>query len=125
MASEHAGGTIVVTCDLLNVRRGAGTGWGVLGTLKRNETKTVVDSKKEVNSTRLWYRIDFQGKEGWVVSTYVKFTPAPSAGRPARASSGISSRPAVSSTSSRPASSSVSSRPAVSNVSTRPGSGNK
>ena len=96
MASEHAGGTIVVNCDLLNVRRGAGTGWGVLGTLKRNDTKKVVDSKKEQNSTNLWYRIDYEGKEGWVVGTYVKFTPAIC----------ISSRPAVAQTSSRPGSSS-------------------
>ena len=127
MASEHAGGTIVVNCDLLNVRRGAGKGWGVLGTLKRNDTKKVVDSKYEDPNT-LWYRIDFEGKEGWVVGTYVKFTPAPGAGRPARGSvsgSGISSRPAVSGASLRPASSGISSRPAVSSGSSRHGSGDK
>lgn len=105
MSNEYAGGTITVNCDKLNVRRGPGTGYGVLAVIDRGEKKKVLGSEK--NGTMLWYKIEFGRDGGWVMSTYVVFE------RPARAasSSGISARPA----------SAVSSRPATS-ASTRPGS---
>ena len=121
MSNEYAGGTITVNCDKLNVRRGPGTGYGVLAVIDRGEKKKVLGSEK--NGTVLWYKIDFGSDGGWVMSTYVLFE------RPARAASSgsISARPATSissrpakAPSSRPASA-VSSRPAT-GASTRPGS---
>ena len=64
----NASGSIKVTCDVLNVRRGAGTGYGIVGTLKRNQ---VVSYSAQSGG---WYKIDYNGQEGWVIGTYVAKT---------------------------------------------------
>jgi|APAga8741244001_1050109.scaffolds.fasta_scaffold02395_2 uncharacterized protein YvpB/SH3-like domain-containing protein len=56
-----------VNASSLNVRKGAGTKYGVLGSVKRNATLTV---KKKMSNG--WYQIDFKGKTGYVSGDYVK-----------------------------------------------------
>lgn len=54
----------------LNVRKGAGTDYGKLSTLKKNE-KITLKGYKYMNGKK-WYRITYKGKAGWVSSSYVK-----------------------------------------------------
>lgn len=50
----------------LNVRSGPGTSYSILGSLKNGQRFTVYESKDG------FYRIIFNGSQGWVGSTYMK-----------------------------------------------------
>ncbi len=56
----------VVTATSLNVRSGPSTGYGIIGSLKNNEK---VEVTSESNG---WSKIKYNGKEGYVSSTYLK-----------------------------------------------------
>ncbi|MDU4412405.1 MAG: SH3 domain-containing protein [Paeniclostridium sordellii] len=56
----------VVTATSLNVRSGPSTGHGIIGSLKNNEKVEVIS---ESNG---WSKIKYNGKEGYVSSTYLK-----------------------------------------------------
>ncbi|WP_057585890.1 SH3 domain-containing protein [Paraclostridium sordellii] len=58
--------TKVVTATSLNVRSGPSTGHGIIGSLKNNEKVEVIS---ESNG---WSKIKYNGKEGYVSSTYLK-----------------------------------------------------
>lgn len=58
-----------VNASSLNVRKGAGTKYGVIGSVKRNASLTV---KKKMSNG--WYQIDFKGKTGYVSGEFVKQT---------------------------------------------------
>lgn len=59
-------GSVYNVSSALNVRSGAGSGYSVLGTLKAND-KVIINH--EING---WYNIDFNGKTGFVSTSYIK-----------------------------------------------------
>lgn len=61
-----ADSTGVVTTSRLNVRKGPSTKYSRMGSLYKNKSVTVLDSKGN------WYKINFNGKEGWVSKNYIK-----------------------------------------------------
>ncbi len=61
----------VVNTDQVNFRSGAGTGYALIGTIPRNALLTV----EEVSGT--WFRVTFDGKTGWISSSYAKKYTAP------------------------------------------------
>ncbi len=61
-----ADSTGVVTTSRLNVRKGPSTKYSRMGSLYKNKSVTILDSKGN------WYKINFNGKEGWVSKNYIK-----------------------------------------------------
>ncbi|ALZ64595.1 SH3 domain-containing protein (plasmid) [Bacillus cereus] len=57
--------TYRVNINILNVRSGAGTNFKVMGILSKNQTITILDSTKD------WYKIKFNGKDGYVKGSYL------------------------------------------------------
>lgn len=60
-------GTGKVTIDSVNVRAGRGTSYKSLGNLSKSETVNVYDLEDD------WYRIEFNGGEGFVHAEYFEF----------------------------------------------------
>ena len=61
-----ADSTGVVTTSRLNVRKGPSTKYSRMGSLYKNKSVTILDSKGN------WYKINFNGKQGWVSKNYIK-----------------------------------------------------
>ena len=61
-----ADSTGVVTTSRLNVRKGPSTKYSRMGSLYKNKSVTILDSKGN------WYKINFNGKQGWVSKDYIK-----------------------------------------------------
>lgn len=59
-------GKYTVTADSLNVRSGAGTSHAILGTLSNGDEVEVTEFDGN------WGKIDFNGKEGWISSSYLR-----------------------------------------------------
>lgn len=57
----------------LNVRSGPGTGYSVLGTVKKGATISV-KKKATLKSGAVWYQFSYNGKTGYVLAKYVKLT---------------------------------------------------
>ncbi len=73
-AVESAGTTkYTVTASSLNVRSGPGTKYKVIGAIKKGKALSVI--KKESNG---WYKINYNGKTGYVSGSYVKVTTSTS-----------------------------------------------
>lgn len=71
----------VVNTNTLNVRKGAGTNYGILGTVKKN-------AKLDVQGTSgNWYKITFNGKIGYVSKSYIKVTNSTSSSSSSSSSS--------------------------------------
>ena len=68
------GKTKVVTATSLNVRSGPSTSNGVIGSLKQN------DKVEVISESNGWSKIKFNGKEGYVSSTYLKDADGGNAG---------------------------------------------
>jgi uncharacterized protein YjdB len=66
---KQKNGKINVKSGLINVRSGAGTGYKILGTLKKSAKITITGEKSN------WYKIKFNGKTGYVSKAYVKIVP--------------------------------------------------
>ncbi len=63
--------TITVTGSKVNVRKGAGTNYGVVASVKKGKTCLYTATKK-VNGVT-WYKITVNSKtSGWIIGTYVK-----------------------------------------------------
>jgi hypothetical protein len=61
-----------VTCNKLNVRSGPGTNSGLIGSLERDVSKFIEEIKNiDDSSCPVWYRIDYNGKTGWISANYV------------------------------------------------------
>ena len=60
------GGSYTVTASSLNVRKGAGTGYGVIGCLKKGN---VVSASGEANG---WLKISYNGRVGWISKKYTR-----------------------------------------------------
>ena len=61
-----ADSTGVVTTSRLNVRKGPSTKYSRMGNLYKNK------SVKILGGNGSWYKINFNGKEGWVSKSYIK-----------------------------------------------------
>ena len=61
-----ADSTGVVTASSLNVRKGPSTKYSRIGSLYKNKNVTILD---ESNG---WYKINLNGKDGWVSKRYIK-----------------------------------------------------
>lgn len=64
-------GSAVIQTDTLNVRSGPGKEYEVIGKAKAGEEFTV-----DGETSNGWYRIDYNGKEGYVSGDYAKITLA-------------------------------------------------
>lgn len=70
---------IKITGSSVNVRKGAGTSYGKIGSVKKNQTFTYLGSKKASNG-KVWYKIQYTStKTGWVSGTYSKLVKVVSA----------------------------------------------
>ncbi len=65
-AGKSSSGSVQVTCDVLNVRKGNGTGYGIIGTLSRGK---VVSYSEEKGG---WLKISYNGQTGWISKQYTK-----------------------------------------------------
>lgn len=75
MAIGASAQSLTVTSGYANVRSAAGQSNKYLGQVKKNQTYTVLDSGKAANG-KVWYKINYNGKNGWVCSSFVKTTSA-------------------------------------------------
>lgn len=73
-SSGGSSGTYTVTASALNVRKGAGTNYGVLGQLKSGN---VVSASGESNG---WLKITFKGSVGWISKKYTRSGGSASSG---------------------------------------------
>jgi N-acetylmuramoyl-L-alanine amidase len=64
-------GNASVNQTRVNFRKGATTGYTIVGTLLKGTRVTILNSFIN-HSKQLWYRIDAQGKSGWILGTYLK-----------------------------------------------------
>ena len=64
--SVFADTTGVVTASTLNVRKGPSTKYNKIGSLYKNKSIKILDESKG------WYKINLNGKSGWVSNSYVK-----------------------------------------------------
>ena len=69
LTNPNSIGCGTVTADSLNVRSGSSTSHEIIGTLKLGE---IVDVIGKSNG---WYKIDFQGKEGYISAVYLELKP--------------------------------------------------
>lgn len=65
----------VKASDCLNVRKGPGTGYSRLGSMNKGKTFTITGKTKASNGS-IWYRLTYNGTNGYVLSTYVKTSPS-------------------------------------------------
>ncbi len=64
---QDGGVKATVTGDLVNLRSGPGTGYGVVGRAKAGETLTAVGK----NAGGSWLQVSVNGKKGWVATQFV------------------------------------------------------
>ncbi len=64
-------GTVVASS--LRVRSGAGTTYATLGYLTDGTSVTIIGQDKAADG-KIWYKINYNGKEGYISSTYVEVT---------------------------------------------------
>lgn len=74
-------GTAVVTTDVLRIRSGPGTTFGIIGQTLQGETLSVIEGP-----TDGFYHIQRSGLDGWVSGTYITVTPDSSGNPPAGSS---------------------------------------
>ena len=63
-----ADSTGVVTASKLNVRKGPSTKYSRVGSLYKNKSVTILEESNN------WYKVSFDGKEGWASKTYIKIS---------------------------------------------------
>lgn len=70
-----AGETAEVTASSLNIRSGAGTGYKIIGSLKKGKTFTINGTKNDKSGTK-WYKLKYKSQTGYVSSKYVNIKRA-------------------------------------------------
>lgn len=92
-----------ISSGTLTVRKGPGTKYTSIGSLKKGKTFTATGQAKDASGT-LWYRLTYNKKTGYVSSKYVKLSNPSSgsssdssSGSPSSSSSGSVSNPGVTS----------------------------
>ena len=83
MNTEHAfanqTGVVVTGGSELNMRAGVGTANAVITRIPNGTQITVLDSAAGVDANgTMWYRISYNGQEGYVISSYISMTGQPS-----------------------------------------------
>jgi len=63
--------TLTVTGDKVYIRKGAGTSYDYITTVRKGSSYTILGSQKD-SSGNLWYRISINNTNGYIISTYVK-----------------------------------------------------
>lgn len=61
------------TGDGVNVRKGAGTGYASLGTIKKNVTMTVYGYYDAIVNGHMWYKVKAGSMTGYMAGNYIKF----------------------------------------------------
>ena len=69
MSNPNAIGSGSVTSSTLNVRSGPSTSNKIIGILNINETIEILGKSND------WYKVDYNGKQGYVTSSYLKLNP--------------------------------------------------
>ena len=64
-SSSNQSGTVVTNGIALNVRTGAGTGYGIIGSLGNRQSVTIIGKSNG------WYQIKYGSGTGWVSGQYV------------------------------------------------------
>lgn len=83
--SSSGGSQYTVTATSLNVRKGAGTSYGILGQLSSGTTVTALGESSG------WLKISFKGQTGWISKKYTKSGGSSSGSAGSSGSSGSSS----------------------------------
>jgi N-acetylmuramoyl-L-alanine amidase len=60
-----------INANHVNIRKGAGTNYHVITQLSKGKKVEIIKSYKN-KKKQIWYNIKFSGKNGWVISKYVK-----------------------------------------------------
>ncbi len=69
--TSSADKTLEVTGTTVYVRKGAGTSYGYITTVKKGAKYSVLGSAKD-SSGKVWYKISINNTTGYIISTYVK-----------------------------------------------------
>ncbi|WP_434798259.1 SH3 domain-containing protein [Terrisporobacter vanillatitrophus] len=69
LSNSNSIGSGKVTLSTLNIRSGPSTSNGIVATLKINETVEILGKSSD------WYKVDFNGKQGYVQAAYLKLNP--------------------------------------------------
>lgn len=69
---EVSGGRSIRTTGNVNVRRGPGLYYASIGTARKGSTLTYLGSSKRDDRGVTWYKVNYNGYEGWVSSRYSK-----------------------------------------------------
>ncbi|EDL64366.1 hypothetical protein BSG1_08761 [Bacillus sp. SG-1] len=79
--SSLIGKETTINADTVNIRKGASTSYSVIDKLNTGKVVKVIDTF-ENSLNELWYRIEFDGKRGWVFHRLLSETPLISAPGP-------------------------------------------
>ena len=63
--------TVTITGDAVNVRKGPGLDYAILGTARKGD-KLPYGGQQREDGARVWYLVDFHNVNGWVSSKYAK-----------------------------------------------------
>ena len=63
---------LVKTTGNVHVRKGPGLNYAEMGTLAKGELVSYLNTTKKDSRGVAWYKINFNGNEGWVSSKYAK-----------------------------------------------------
>ncbi len=92
---------ITITSSVVNVRSGPGTNYSKIGSVVKDSSHTVTGSEKDSSGT-VWYKINYNNKAGYVISTYCSVTsvtaPEPTSAQASTAPTSGQSSTAASST---------------------------
>ena len=72
--TKEINGTYYVTADVLNVRTDCSADSEAIGTLYKGEAVTVIGSVTKDGADTGWYQIQYQGKNGYVSSSFLSQT---------------------------------------------------
>lgn len=70
-------GTVVTSGDSLNLRAGVGTGSAVIALIPNGSQITVIDTAAGTDTNGTWYKVVYNGQEGYVAAKYVSFDTQP------------------------------------------------
>jgi len=85
--------TLTVTGTTVYVRKGAGTNYDYITTVKKGATYAVVGSAKD-SSGKTWYKISINNTTGYIISTYVKVSDSAPTSTTAKPTNPTSAAPA-------------------------------
>ena len=63
--------TVTITGDAVNVRKGPGLEYAILGTAHKGDKLTYGGQQRE-DGARVWYLVDFHNQNGWVSGKYAR-----------------------------------------------------